>query len=388
MRFARRFETALLGVSLGTLVIAGAAPAQYAKKATQTTMRELFTQIQFLLPLSVDDDFGDPARRDEIRVALMALADGASQLDDHSRGFDPGAQNLGRGLTGDARRTLELYDQGAYDAAAFYLQHLTESCVGCHSQLSSDDSPLAKGFLQQEQLQRLDLLERARLQIATRQFDAALDSFESAFASGSVHPGTLIGPLVDYLTICVRVRHELDRARATLAKFAARPEIWKQLRRDLEEWMAALGRYREADLERAQLAPARRIIEAARAETRYPGDLGALIDYLVASAQLHRFVALHRGPPAELAEAYYLLGTAELAIGRDFWISKAASLLETSIRTAPDTLWAQRAFALLEQETLAGYSGSAGLRLPEDERVHLEALRALVDAEERPAAGR
>jgi len=260
--------------------------------------------------------------------------------------------------------------------------------VGCHSRLSSDDSALAKGFLQQEQLERLDLLERARLQIATRQFDAALDSFETAFASGSVHPGTLIGPLVDYLTICVRVRHELARARGTLTTFAARPEVWKQLRGDLEAWTAELGRYRKADLERAELAPARRTIEAARAETRYPGDLVALIDYLVASAQLHRFVALQSAPPAELAEAYYLLGVAELAIGRDFWISQAALLLETAIRTAPDTLWAQRAFALLEQETLAGYSGSAGLHLPEDERVQLEVLRELVDAEERPPAGR
>jgi len=362
---------------MASLWLAGAAVAQYEKEPTRATMRELFAQMQFLLPLSVNGDLSDPAQRDAVRAALTTVAQSAALLQDHSRGFDPAAQQLGRGLARDARRTLELYDRGAYETSAFYIQHLSENCVGCHARLEADDSPVAQGFLASES--GLDPLERARFQIATRQFQAALRSYEEVFAATSVSPGTLLGPLVDYLTVCVRVEHDLERPRATLTKFAQRPGVWKQLRGDLDAWIAALARYTPADLENSNLASARTLVEQARAATRYPGDLRALIDYVVASAQLHQYVATHREPGESLAEAYYLLGTAELAIGRDFWISKTSVFLETAIRVAPPSPWADQAYALLEQETLAGYTGSGGLRLPEDERQHLEELQALIE---------
>lgn len=366
---------ASLGLSI--LLAAGAASAQYEAEPTRATMRELFAQMQFLLPLSVNGDLSDPAHRDAVRAALTTVAESAALLEDHSRGFDPAAQRLGQGLARDARRTLELYDRGAYETSAFYIQHLSENCVGCHARLEADDSPVAQGFLADEA--GLDPLERARFQIATRQFEAALASYEEVFAATSVSPGTLLGPLIDYLTVCVRVEHDLERPRVTLQKFAQRPGIWKQLREDLDAWTAALGRYTRTDLESDDLETARALVERARTATRYPGDHRALVDFLVASAQLHHYVAEHREPSASLAEAYYLLGTAELAIGRDFWISKTSIFLETSIRVDPSSSWADQAYALLEQETLAGYTGSGGLRLPDDERQHLEELRSLVE---------
>ena len=81
---------------------------------------------------------------------------------------------------------------------------------------------------------------------------------------------------------------------------------------------------------------------------------------------------------AELAEAYYLLGLAETRVRHSSWLAEAEFQLETAIRTDPASPWAKRAFALLEEETLAGYSGSGGLHLPDDVRAKLDELRGLV----------
>ncbi len=55
------------------------------------------------------------------------------------------------------------------------------------------------------------------------------------------------------------------------------------------------------------------------------------------------------------------------------------------MRTAPESPTAARAYALLEQEVLAGYTGSAGLQLPEDVDERLRELRSLIEAAAPPA---
>jgi hypothetical protein len=80
-----------------------------------------------------------------------------------------------------------------------------------------------------------------------------------------------------------------------------------------------------------------------------------------------------------LAEAYYLLGVAESYISRSLWVSETAFFLETAIHLAPKSVHARQAYAFLEQYVLAGYTGSAGLHLPADVRVHLAELRRLLD---------
>jgi hypothetical protein len=47
---------------------------------------------------------------------------------------------------------------------------------------------------------------------------------------------------------------------------------------------------------------------------------------------------------------------------------------------SPETDVGREAYALLEEETLSGYTGSAGLQLPEDVEAHLRELRGLLEA--------
>ena len=99
----------------------------------------------------------------------------------------------------------------------------------------------------------------------------------------------------------------------------------------------------------------------------------------MASGILYRFVNENPEPSPEVAEAYYLLGVSEARIRRSFWVSESEFYLETAIRMAPRAPFAPLAYALLEEETLAGYSGSSGVHLPADVLGNLEELRSLVE---------
>ena len=93
---------------------------------------------------------------------------------------------------------------------------------------------------------------------------------------------------------------------------------------------------------------------------------------------LERFIEDHGERDAQLGEAYYLRGVVEARIGRNYWVTAAPFLLAESIRVAPETPSAARAYALLERELLASYEGSDFEELPAEDREHLERLKALL----------
>ncbi len=377
---------AVLAALFALCALAAAHPAasQYEQAPARATMTELFAQLQILLPLSAQGRLGEPGQRKQVRSALKTLSAEAQLLDDHSRGFDAGARKLGRNLARDARRTLELYEQGAFEGADFYLRHLVGDCVSCHSRLPADDSALTQGFLDGERMSALSPEARFRVELATRRFDDALTTLEALFASPSLQTATALDPLTDYLTICIRVKGDLERPVPVLRAMATRPRLWQSLRSDIETWIVDLGRFGPDSLKPKPLPQSRALLERARARTRFPGDRGPLVEYLVASTELHRFVAAHREPPEALAEAYYLLGTAELGVGK-FWSSRATDFLETAIRVAPQSPAAGDAYRLIERQSIALHTSPSGLRLPDEEDTYLSELRDLIHGQEEQA---
>ncbi|MGH2901049.1 MAG: hypothetical protein ACRDMZ_20405, partial [Solirubrobacteraceae bacterium] len=337
--------------------------------------------LRQILPMAVDERaFADPKNRAAVHDALLALSHDATALDDHTGGFDPGARYLARSLGRELRQSLQRFDQGNYEAARYSLLETTNTCMTCHSRLpSAKDSQVSKGFLDNAELAALPILDRAQLQVATRRFDEALGSFESALADPSLEPIVLFRPLLDYLTVCVRVKGDVKRPIPVLEKFAARADVWTQLRLDVQRWVRDLERLTQRELDSDSIAEAKTLVERARGEAAYPSDRGGLVEYLAASRILTRLVAVHREASPDIAEAYYLLGAVEARIGPDFWTSPADFYLEVAVRMAPGSEAGRRAYALLEEETLLGFTGSGGEHLPDEDRARLKALKALVD---------
>jgi hypothetical protein len=106
-----------------------------------------------------------------------------------------------------------------------------------------------------------------------------------------------------------------------------------------------------------------------------------LVGDLLASSVLLRFIDAGGRTDAQLAEAYYLLGIAEIRSVDAFWVPQAEFHFEASIRTEPQGAYAMESYALLEESILMGYSGSSGLHLPIDVQVTLEELKRMVEGE-------
>jgi len=109
-----------------------------------------------------------------------------------------------------------------------------------------------------------------------------------------------------------------------------------------------------------------------------PGGRAGLVQYIIASSLLHRLLDSGHATPAEAAEAWYLLGITEEGLNPGFWVSQGDFYLETAIRTDPKGPSAERAYALLEQSVVEGYSGSAGVNVPPEEEARLAELRKLM----------
>lgn len=384
---ASAFRSGALRAAAASCAIAVAtagAPAQAAdSEDLRSSMQAIFASMQVLLPLSVDDEaFADPANHQRIARALAQLSARSGQVAAHAGASgDRRIHYLAGSLQRESRETERRFLDGEVEGAQFFVQRLTDFCVACHSRLPSPkDSPLAASFVSETELAGLPPERRALLQVATRRFDEALTTWETWFARTRVHVAELLDPLTDYLTVAIRVKNDPERPIPTLEKLAARPDIWAHLQGDLRQWIATL-RARAAQGERPpSLEHAKRTLEEARSVIQFPSDRRALVHYLLASAELHRWLEANEAKGGkDVAEAYYWLGLVESRVNGNYWVSEADFYLETAIRMAPKSQAGRRAFALLEEETLLGWTGSGGTVLPSDVQEHLDELRALVE---------
>jgi hypothetical protein len=359
---------------------AGAARAAEDTAATRARMGELVEALRVALPLSLRPaEFGAPENRARLEQALLKLRDGATALSDHARGKDVGFVHLASALARDAHEIQHRFATGRLEEARFLLGELADDCVNCHARLPyGGDSKLGKSLWQAVDAKSLTPDERVRLQVATRQFEPALETYESLFATLPPAQLDLGGYVADYLAIVIRVRDDLPRASRQLAAWRKRGELPAYLDELATAWQAALARYAAPTPRGQEVARAKQVLADAQAVRRFPADRAGLVHDLVASALLHRAVTAAGTPGPETAEAYYLLGVTELRIASSSWLTEPEAYLEAAVRAAPGSPTARRAYAVLEESTLLGYTGSGGEgELPPEVGAWLGELRRL-----------
>jgi hypothetical protein len=192
-------------------------------------MGEIADALTHALPLSLREaQLDDATRRAAYGNAVAALARDAARLEAHGRSREASFGYLSGSLARDASESLRRFEAGRLAESQFFLRELVNDCVACHSRLPDPrSSALGAHLLQRARMEEIEPAERARLQVATRQFDAALDTFEALLRDPSVPPGKLDleGVLVDYLVVAIRVRVDLRRRQVPLEVFGARPDV-------------------------------------------------------------------------------------------------------------------------------------------------------------------
>jgi tetratricopeptide (TPR) repeat protein len=361
--------------------IASAAGAAGGNEDTRAVMRRAYTALSRLLPAALaPEPMVEGNANGELSAAVESLAEAAAQIESHARPSDAGFRFLGRSLASDAVLIRRRMATERFDDAGMLVVRMTENCIACHSRLPAQREPVfAAGLVTSVDRGGLSPVHRARLEIALRQFDRALDIHERLLADPQVQPAALdfSGALADYLTVALRVSGAPERARASLQKFARRSDLSQTLERALPIWIEALSSLAPEIEKPPTLERAGDILERGEALRRYPADRADLVHKIVASGMLYRYVQGEKVPQDSLAEAFYLLGISDAFLRRSFERSEAQFYLEQAIRLEPGSDLAQVAFAELETQTLLAYSGSSGLHLPGDVQRWLAQLKAI-----------
>lgn len=368
-----------LACGLSVFVNAGV-HAEMQDPETKKIMLEIVEALRVVLPLSLDGaQFGDPANRAVVDTALQRLAANGRCLEGHSASQEVGFAYLSGSLARDSLDIQTRFAEGRVDEARFLLRHLTETCVACHSRLPDDHKrALGERLTQEDAIAALPREERVQFEVATRQFDRALATYESLFSDPNVSIAEvdLSGDLENYLELCLRVQNDPARAISNLEKLAERNDIPSRLKPQVKTWIEALqslGVTRDGDA----IEQARAFVKPVLEDSRVSGS-SELVRLIAASGLLHRYVASTSDPAERVGEAYYLLGVIESRIGRSFWASQTEFFLETGIRMGPKQRYADDAFALLEEFLVSGYTGSSGTHVPPDVVLRLEELDELM----------
>jgi len=375
--------------ALFTAVVLVAVPA--LGEEPRSTMQQIFSAIAELLPASVrDDGFSDPARAPAQRAALMRLSDSAAALRTHAERRNIDFQARSDELADDAERALLAFDLGRGAEVSMALHRVTQDCVGCHSRLPDlQDAQVAERWLDRAGLAGLRAEERARLYVATRRFDDALQTWEGLFRDADITPFELAtsDEVVAYLTVSVRVKRNLSRARRTLEALALRSDAPRFVSARMSRWardLEALEAERATATDPLDLA--RELAARARARDGIPFMRDGLVYDLVAGSLWMAW--LDHPPPAatarQRAEAWYRLAISDERVAAATALPRSEVYLEAALRADRHGEFAERAYEALEEFVLWDHGAPFVEALPAPARERMVELEALVfqDAED------
>jgi hypothetical protein len=372
---------------VGLVLIAWQAPED-PEDTVHNRMRGILSALTVVYPLSLDADrFRAPENRERVLGALDEIAANADQLSHHARFRGDGFRLISKSLATDAVNALQLFEAKDFSGAHFHVDKMTNTCFACHSRLPGTSTPgLGRELMKDPAVLALPARDRMSVAVAARQFDAALDLGETLMSSEEPSATTLdlTGVIDDYLKIVIRVNRDLERAQQGLARFRERDDLPAYLTTYVDEWIQSLEEVAPHQDSDRTLSLARGLVQHGQVMNQYPADRRGLIQFMLASSVLHQLSENTPGTPknaAMLAEVYYLLGMVETTLSRTSWTSETEFYLETAIRQDPKSEFARDAYMLLEEYLILGYTGSAGVSLPEEVEAYLRELQDLIDRE-------
>lgn len=358
------------------------------REATRETMQVIFDSLRYLIEVDLSEgSFASPRNRQEVLEALRELDAQSAILSSHGFSDDAGGIFLASVLERYSLLLLRSFERDEPERVQRFLYGITDICIACHTRLPSpDDSPVSKDFVDSRAVASLPPEKRARIQVATRRFDDALDTLESLIEESRFEDSAAMEDVLrTYLIINIRVRGDMERPIPILESIEERGPQLSMWQRDIGFWLDRLRELRDDPFIDNSLESAREMIEAA-GKADFPNRRSALVEYIAASSLLNRFLVSEPPDTMEIAEAHYLLGLAEYQIYRDDWLPQAELYLEIAIVLAPDAPWARQAYALLVEKIERTYMRTPDGRLPPDVEERLIELREAIEGARSPKA--
>lgn len=393
------FKTALLltplVLGINVLLIANACssnekPAQVqqtpslnAEKgpAWNVKMQELSSALNKLLPLVSDTKaFNNPSNDASIKDATSRLKKLSHQVRSLQKpAADPAYESIARMLDEDLARAVSSLATGNRDYARLTIRESIGYCIQCHTQTAGGPNfpKLELGF----DPSSLSALGRGDFYAATRQFDRALESYQTGVSDSDYAKRDIFGwerAARSALAIAVRYKQSPEESLKianSIQKNKSAPDSLKTAAKSWTKSIQEWSKQNKAKNRESGLALAEKLINQAeeRQDLSEPQD----ISYLRASAELHQWLSANpqsEKPDSNRAKALWLAGrAAEATRELNFW-TLHERYYELCIDSNPKSETARACYQLLSDSVVTGYTGSSGTNLPADVQQWLSRL--------------
>lgn len=357
-------------------LIAVATQCSQKNKAENWTdgMKGMAHSFDQLLPYIYNSDrFSDPKNSKFIDSKIKELIYYSNSLDHHIANQLSGADPLfTHGLQG-IQRTIERAGESfyvqSYDYSQRMLNYTFNYCVQCHSNTTMGrtiqpynkvDSFASNGFLSKNEL--------AKFQIATRQFDGAIDTLKSELNARGTNESEKMNALKSIVTIyIVNLKSPLEALKTIEAaqkqqSIATKRDVLKKWASDFKVWNQKYAQ-----------TPYSEVLKTRRDSKK---DSSFMVN-------IYRNLIFHQALKTvsdknERAKILFALG--ENYVDAPLRISELPDFyFETCIYESPNSPVAKRCYFSLEQQIKGALKLESGERLPPKQESYLVRLKAMAD---------
>ena len=343
-------------------------------------MQEMEHAVNKLVPYTYSYmAFHDLSNQTKIQGLIDGLSRVIHELPDDQRepltGRDPLMNASLVGLNKDLERASAIFKAGNTEHARALVQGAVDHCFHCHTR--ADIGPEYFSSAMDYKAVKLSLSEQVDLQVATRQYDAALSLLEQGLGNkGSIfnEEFEVERAIKKYLAIVLRVKRQPDRGIALIDQVLENSNLPIYLMEDLHQWKASLLEGQKVTVGNQTLQSAKALINQGRALQAEFGSQKGYIEYLLGSSMMHGLLTSKELSDLEYSDVYLALGQSyELISSLGLW-ELPTNYYEACIRQTPGSDIAQQCYKFYERHTVLSYTGSRGTYLPIDERERLNEL--------------
>lgn len=365
----RYFSTLLL--SLITALSGFISPS--AAQDVRQNMDSLLSAFRSIQPYIVDQErFSEPDNREKVSELLQELRKNFHQLDRiPSRYKDlPGFSenvSLVTDLLDDSARRLS---EGKVSYAWWRLRKLPSDCFTCHATYKVSSHYSNNDVVDSS----LDALNQGRFLLATRQFSAAQKKFLEVLKDPE-YRFNYDEALRSLLLIQTRISRNPREGAELFKGISATSELPEENKREVESWISELTSWgqEKTSTQSKPLVVAERLIISGTTET--PDVSQNDVALLRGTAILHDQIDSGSLKSSQKSRALYLLGYAYLRLPLFFAEDWSELYLERCISEFPGSSDAKASYRAYRDHIIDDYSGTAGISIPSDIKLHLEGLR-------------
>jgi hypothetical protein len=360
--------------AVAILVLFNSISPSYAEVPVKQEMRSVYGAFKSLHQYLVDEErFLSSKNQDDI-IGLVTALQGSF----HSERLLASKSATDPGFTSTLEILNEMLDdsknrlaEGRASYARWRLKTAMNYCVTCHTrhEVQSD-------FEDFDLLDGLNAFQQGEFFLASRQFEKASQQFLNVVSDKELRH-LRMEALQKWLIVYTRVHPDPHAAIKELSRVQGRADLTEYERREIREWLVSLRRW-ASQRSNAAIDPLRRaenlIRQGLGMHDPLSGEKGT-VELLRATALLHQMLDSKSQPAGKRrAKALYSLGLAYSELPSFFINELPEMFLEQAIREYPGTEEAQRAFKLFQRVVTLGYTGSGGVRVPDDVKLTLQTL--------------